>query len=68
MKTRSMKKAVKIRRLKLLHLVVCVGLFVVCWRSFYIPRYADAQHLKGQIIIYALYAVLLFLMNRTYEA
>lgn len=68
MKTRSMKKAVKIRALKLLHLVICVGLFVVCWRLFYIPRYADAQHLKGQLILYALYAVLLFLMNRTYEA
>lgn len=68
MKTRSMKKAVKIRALKLLHLVVCVGLFAVCWRSFYIPRYADAQHFKGQLILYASYAVVLFLMNRTYES
>lgn len=67
-KTRSMKKAVKIRALKLLHLVVCVGLFVVCWRSFYIPRYADAQHMKGQLILYASYTVVLFLMNRTYES
>ncbi|MCR5137210.1 MAG: exopolysaccharide biosynthesis polyprenyl glycosylphosphotransferase [Oscillospiraceae bacterium] len=68
MKTRSMKKAVKIRALKLLHLVVSVGMFIICWRFYYYGRYAVRQHLKGDLILYALYTVLLFLMNRTYDA
>lgn len=68
MKTRSMKKAVKIRALKLLHLIVAVGMFIACWQVFYYGKYAVKQHLKGDLILYALYAVLLFLMNRTYDA
>ena len=68
MKTRSMKKTIKIRALKLLHLLVSVGLFVLCWILFYNLRYTQAHHNKGNLVLYGLYAVLLFLMNRTYEA
>ncbi len=68
MKTRSMKKTLKIRALKLLHLLVSVGLFVLCWILFYNLRYTQAHHNKGNLVLYGLYAVLLFLMNRTYEA
>lgn len=68
MKTRSMKKTIKIRALKLLHLLVSVGLFVLCWILFYNLRYIQAHHNKGNLVLYGLYAVLLFLMNRTYEA
>ena len=68
MKTRSMKKTIKIRALKLLHLLVSVGLFVLCWILFYNLRYTQAHHNKGNLVLYCLYAVLLFLMNRTYEA
>lgn len=63
-----MKKAVKIRALKLLHLVVAVGMFIACRILSYNLRYTEAHHNKGNLLLYALYAVLLFLMNRTYEA
>jgi len=63
-----MKKTIKIRALKLLHLLVSVGLFVLCWILFYNLRYTQAHHNKGNLVLYCLYAVLLFLMNRTYEA
>lgn len=68
MKTRDMKKTLKIRALKLLHLVVAVCLFIVCWQVFYYGKYATKQHLKGDLILYALYSLLLFLMNKTYDA
>ena len=67
-KKRSMSKAIKIRGLKLLHLLVSAGLFILCWRLYYYGRYTDAHHLKGDLILYGLYAVVLFLMNRTYDA
>lgn len=51
-----------------MHLFVAVGLFIACWRFYYYGRYAVRQHIKGDLILYALYAVLLFLMNRTYDA
>lgn len=67
-KHRSMSKTLMIRALKLLHLIVSIGLFILCWMMFYNGKYADDQHLKGDIILYALYAVILVLMNRTYDA
>ena len=67
-KKRSMKKTLTIRGLKLLHLLVSVGLFILCWRLYYYGRYTTARHLKGDLILYGLYTVLLFLMNRTYDA
>ena len=66
-KKRSMRKTLKIRGLKLLHFLVSVGLFILCWKLYYYGRYADDYHLKGDLILYGLYAVVLFLMNRTYD-
>ena len=66
-RTRSMSKALKIRGLKLLHLIVSISLFIMCWKLYYNGRYTEVHHLKGDLILYALYAIILFLMNRTYE-
>ena len=67
-KTRSMKKALKTRGLKLLHLAISIVLFVFCWELFYYNVYTEAHHRHANLILYCLYAVLLFLMNRTYES
>ena len=67
MKVRSMSKALKMRGLKLTHLFISEGLFILCWRLYYNGRYTEVYHLKGDLILYALYATLLFLMNRTYD-
>lgn len=63
-----MKKALKTRSFKLLHLAISIALFVFCWKLFYYNVYTEAHHRHANLILYCLYAVLLFLMNRTYES
>ena len=55
------------RSLKLLHYCVAVALFVGTWLLFYDKRYSTANHIKGELIFYIFYGVVLFLLNRTYD-
>ena len=68
MKVRSMKKSLKMRSLKLLHFAVSIALFILCWLLFYEGVYSTANHPKGNYILFIFYAVVLFLLNRTYDA
>ena len=68
MKTRSMSKTLKMRGLKALHFLISVGLFVIYWKAFYLSRYSNETHIYGEIVLYLLYAFVLFLMNRTYDS
>ena len=68
MKTRSMSKILKMRGLKVAHYLISIGLFVICWKAFYLSRYSTETHFYGEIVLYLLYAFVLFLMNRTYDS
>ena len=49
------------------HLVLSTALFVLVWRFFYLGIYSSEYHLKGELSLYFLYAVILFLLCRIYE-
>ena len=68
MRNRDMEKTLKMRGLKLLHYCVTIALFIGCWRLFYWSRYSVAKHLRGNMVLYAFYSIVLFLLNRTYDA
>ncbi|MBQ9263674.1 MAG: sugar transferase [Clostridia bacterium] len=54
---------------KLLHFVVTVALFIVCWILYYRNKYTeDFFHLKGDILMYAVYGLTVALMYRIYDA
>ena len=56
------------RGLKVLHYGTTVFLFIGCWKLFYRLQYSVVSHIKGDIVLYAFYAIVLFLLNRTYDA
>lgn len=63
-----MSKTLKMRGLKLLHFAVSIALFILCWKLFYKGEYSTANHPKADYVLYIFYAVVLFLLNRTYDA
>lgn len=67
-KSRSISKTLKIRGLKVLHFLVAECLFILCWKLYYYAHYATMPHLKGEMILYALYGALLLLLIRIYDA
>lgn len=68
MKARSMGKTLKMRSLKFLHYGMTIALFIVCWDLFYAGQYSHDNHPKGDLVLYAFFAVVLLLLNRTYDA
>ena len=67
MNEQSMKKTLQMRGLKLLHYVVSIVLFAIIWLLYYDNKYGTANHMKGKLVLYFFYAVVLFLLNRTYD-
>lgn len=63
-----MSKTLKMRGLKLLHYAMTIALFIACWKMFYETKYSTASHPKGDLVLYVFYTVVLFLLNRTYDA
>ena len=68
METRSIKKELAIRGMKVLHFICSVALFAGCWYLYYKKMYATANHPKGEILLALVYALVLLLLERTYDA
>ena len=62
-----MTKTLKMRGLKLLHYCVTIALFIGTWRLFFDSQYSTENHIKGELVLYVFYGVVLFLLNRTYD-
>ena len=67
MKARSLRKTLKMRGLKVLHYMVTLALFVGCWTAFFDSKYSTVNHPKGDMVMFVFFAMVLFLLNRTYD-
>lgn len=48
--------------------LMVIAAFAVCWMGFYVPRYVPGAPVKNQLVVIALYAVLLVSLERNYCA
>ena len=63
----SLWKAVAMRGMKILNIIIGAGLFILCWREFYRETYAPISWEAGTAIV-LFYVVLLILLKRIYNA
>ena len=65
---KAMKKSLMMRGVMLLHYMVMVALFAVCWWLFYSHVTAGSVFEAMDISVYAFYAVSLLMLSRIYSA
>lgn len=69
MKKQRFGRTLGIRLMKFLHFAISVAMFFICWRFFIVGRDSSSgYHLKGQLLVCALYSAILFLLNRIYDS
>ena len=63
----SLWKAIVMRGMKILNILIGTGLFILCWREFYRETYVPISWEAGTAIV-LFYVVLLILLKRIYNA
>ena len=63
----SIWKALVMRGMKIINILIGAGLFILCWREFYRETYAPISWEAGTAIV-LFYVVLLILLKRIYNA
>ena len=65
---KAMKKSLMMRGMVLMHYMVMVALFAVCWWLFYSHVTAGSVFEAVDISVYAFYAISLVMLSRIYGA